>query len=266
MITIEFIFFLRKAAILKLNKADNKLELICSGVLIDDNIVLIPANCVHEKEQEAPINMSDLKIRLNFGNEDEVRGDINVVSFRIHENWDPKSRKYKNNIALILLKEKVELSKSIQPICLPTNDKLNIQEGFTIITNFTKKNEKFQFQSKLIYSNKAETAVDCARSSGLVHILERDMFCIHRENESSYESVGAVFTMKYKGRYFIIGLGARLDRYNINKRKSIFTDISKHVNFIDKASKELKLLLNECGTSPYSPKGNRSIRANDFPW
>ncbi|XP_025018191.1 venom protease-like [Tetranychus urticae] len=77
----------------------------CSGVLIANRWVLTVAHCTFSSSGTVRVVLGD-----KWNNK-----TIGVEKIHIHPDFNQK----KNNIALLLLKEKVQFSKSIQPICLP---------------------------------------------------------------------------------------------------------------------------------------------------
>ncbi|XP_025018174.1 vitamin K-dependent protein C-like [Tetranychus urticae] len=80
---------------------------LCSGVLIADRWILTEAYCL--KFIFGPI-------RVVLGNESNNK-TIGVEDYYIHPNVSLETTM--NNIALLLLKEPVQFSMNIQPICLP---------------------------------------------------------------------------------------------------------------------------------------------------
>lgn len=94
----------------------------CGGTLITDRFILTAAHCVLEQGKR-PFRNYRLGIRfsefdLAMANDGEI--DVEVSRIIPHPNFQPKT--FKNDIALIELSKKVNLSDSISPACLPFDD------------------------------------------------------------------------------------------------------------------------------------------------
>ena len=66
---------------------------------------------------------ADITVRLgeyDFSKESDTRRDFAVETILMHENYDRKT--YKNDIALLKLKEKATFNDNIWPVCLPPSN------------------------------------------------------------------------------------------------------------------------------------------------
>uniref|UniRef100_A0A1L8DQE9 CLIP domain-containing serine protease n=2 Tax=Nyssomyia neivai TaxID=330878 RepID=A0A1L8DQE9_9DIPT len=102
---------------------DNELKYLCGGSLINERYVMTAAHCVK--------NPGRFELKgVRVGEYDTTKDqdckdgeclpkvqDILVEEIIVHPEYNP--RKHKNDIALIRLKEPVQLNEFIQPICLP---------------------------------------------------------------------------------------------------------------------------------------------------
>ncbi|KAK3510172.1 hypothetical protein QTP70_026760 [Hemibagrus guttatus] len=89
-------------------------HLVCSGALVSQHAVLVPAHCVTEPGHSLPYNMADLKVMLG---ENKRLQHLKVSEILVHPSYD--STGFDSDLALLKLVEKARISEFVSPVCLP---------------------------------------------------------------------------------------------------------------------------------------------------
>ncbi|XP_046688318.1 clotting factor C-like isoform X2 [Homalodisca vitripennis] len=108
------------AAAIFVRKSDNTWKFQCGATLVSDNVVITAAHCVWRKQvKNMFIVLGHLPRKLPKVN----RRDLIYRVTRIYllPVYRHKTNKYNSNIALLVLKNQVILTKNILPACLPDN-------------------------------------------------------------------------------------------------------------------------------------------------
>ena len=96
----------------------------CGGTLISQTLVVTAAHCVINKETER------IKIKVgeyDFGKDNETLSALyDVNNVMMHKGFVQET--FENDIAILRISQKVELNRSVQPICLPFENRKNNKE------------------------------------------------------------------------------------------------------------------------------------------
>ncbi|XP_076853669.1 inactive serine protease PAMR1 isoform X2 [Brachyhypopomus gauderio] len=97
-------------------------QLACSGALVSQHAILVPAHCVTEPGQRAPVHTSDLGVVLGKHDirdltDGKMLQHLQVSEILPHPSYDPNT--FDSDVAVLKLVGKARISESISPICLP---------------------------------------------------------------------------------------------------------------------------------------------------
>ncbi|EFA01278.1 serine protease P41 [Tribolium castaneum] len=85
----------------------------CGGSILNEKNILTAAHCVHLLPME---NMSVQYGVLEINSSDNV---VQVSGYNYHDDYDPYSGAYENDVAIIELAKPIVFGKNIQPVTLP---------------------------------------------------------------------------------------------------------------------------------------------------
>jgi len=96
------------------------------------------AHCVYDKDEDFPIKEIHLTVVLGFQKPDNFlepgRKSELVKKIYNHPDWNTDTSSYDADITVLLLRENVEFSEYIRPICMiaPGSVLNNFNEGFLV--------------------------------------------------------------------------------------------------------------------------------------
>lgn len=216
-------------------------EVDCDGVLISDFYVLTSAQCVFSKgdtEKRSPseftVRLGDLAIHTNQDGVDPV--DFNVIGITPHPDF--RQNPIKNDIALLRLSKPVDISKSIAPICLPTEEiKNQSPEAMQLYTSFWKKSEVYPtgiFLEQVPLKVQNNTHCQTAYESFEIPI-EAHQLCAEykRADETNCQSgSGEPLMSQWKGKWHLIGTSSIRQHCIQSGLPGIYVEISEYKDWI----------------------------------
>ncbi|XP_044739155.1 serine protease 40-like isoform X3 [Chrysoperla carnea] len=215
------------AAIMELNAEDNSYEKICTGAIIESQIVLTTADCFDNREGEFAEN-----IRVKVGTseiDNPNKGELHKVEhIRKYRYYRINDSTMKNNIAVMQLKTPLKLSENVAKAFLPSTDyDLKSIQGEIIgwdINNSTLSND-------LVISNVQNgNATACKQ---LYPNATDSEICVKRSNTECNQESGSPLIVKAKNGFFVVGLNSIFTRNCENNQPFLVANVLHYKKFID---------------------------------
>lgn len=212
----------------------------------------------------SPIHASVLVGRFNRENKDEFGWkEHSVWNIFLHPEWNINVENFDADIAVVVLRQEVEYSKYIKPVCLPAAaDDVTTKDGYMVGWGRSENylNSYPPTPSKLKFS--AVNMKKCLKKTeGLADFYSNRTFCGGFDNEAKSacdgDSGSGFYTFQESkwsaGGIVSSGLLNEVGICNFNKY-SLYTDVAKFVKWIEKIlaesrkSIQKKAELKECTT------------------
>ncbi|XP_060767322.1 inactive serine protease PAMR1 isoform X1 [Neoarius graeffei] len=155
---------------------EDKWHLVCSGALVSQHAVLVPAHCVTEPGQSLPNNMADLKVVLG---KNKRLQHMKVSEILIHPSYG--SIGFDSDLAILKLVEKARISEFVSPVCLPRLQGGELTANQAYITGWSAA-RKHEIHSQVAQTGMIELTdvLQCERQfakQGLHNSITDNMLC-----------------------------------------------------------------------------------------
>ena len=201
------------------------------------------AHCIRNKGRSKNTGANELSLvfgAFDIENHHEPGRIIKSVSeIFVHENWNSYTKRFNDDIAVLVLEEDIQFSIFIRPICI--SDRIRHVEVGTVAgwgktALSSSYHEKFptQINVSMVQSNE-----ECyEQENDLAPIGSRNSFCAGSPvvKVCSGDS-GSALIVKIDDLFFLKGIVSAATHNQttncIAKNFTIFTDVTKYINFID---------------------------------
>ncbi|XP_060836526.1 modular serine protease-like isoform X1 [Rhopalosiphum padi] len=231
--------------IYQLNKESSKYDMICGGSLITSNLVVSAAHCFWQKDmlsKRLSINDGQFKIAVGKYDRDytvidnEFTQIMDVETIYIKENYYGANGFHAEDIAVIVLKNKVSISVGVAPACVDWTSKFSVPNGAQGKIVGWGQTEKGIQSPILLEATLPYIDHDSCRkmyTNGFQTFVTIDKFCagsalgqgVHQGDS------GAGLTYLHFESYYLTGVVSVKDP-NTNNSIAVFTDVKRHIQWI----------------------------------
>eukprot|EP00102_Acyrthosiphon_pisum_P010378 XP_008178678.1 PREDICTED: urokinase-type plasminogen activator-like [Acyrthosiphon pisum] len=233
--------------IYRFNRKNSIHEIICGGTVIAPNLVISAAHCFWNIHMSSKIiSIKDGLYKIAVGKYDrnftiidnEFTQILNIEMIYVHEGYYGSSSFYADDIAIIVLTNRLSFSNGVAPICIDWNDKYNVvngDDGKVVGWGRTEKGipSPILLEASLPYINHST----CRKmfTGGFERFVTIDKFCAGSSVVSG-QSVGqgdsgAGLCFFHYDSYYLTGVVSVKDP-DSNKYIAVFTEIKYHIQWI----------------------------------
>ncbi|CAH1707810.1 unnamed protein product [Aphis gossypii] len=236
--------------IYRLNKDKINYDLICGGSIIAPNLVISAAHCFWYKgilSNNVLINNDSYKVAvgkydINFTIVDnDFTQIINVATVYLHEDYNGARDLHANDIAVIVLSNRLSFSSVVAPVCVDWNSIYNVLngvEGKIVGWGSTEKGTSslVLLEKYLPYIDR-KSCLDVLKNGQFYWFVTADKFCagfpLVSGREMGEGDSGEGLTFIHSEFYYLTGV-LSLKEKSSNNSIAVFTDIKYHVEWIRK--------------------------------
>lgn len=226
--------------------------LICGGTIISPQLVVSAAHCFHDERSHDKLDANKYEIIVSKVTRNyTIRDNGSQKNYKIKEIRFPKkgfigSNNYMaNNIALLILIEKIAMGPTVMPACVdwtgiknipPNEDTPGKIVGWGLNENVTY--NEILHTTNLPYIS-YERCLKLLTDHGKPY-LTLDKFCAGKKNGPTVEvgDSGGGLVFLEKNHYFIRGL--LVSKTSDNPSEAIFTDLNDHVDWMISVRNEIE--------------------------
>ncbi|CAO1412374.1 unnamed protein product [Diamesa serratosioi] len=220
----------------------NSLNFICGGSLISKLHVITAAHCIQDKrsiDKRLPATSLFFFGKHNLDDNYETGYQRTIArKFIVHNDWNINDQAYDADIAIVVLKNQIQFTEYVRPICLWTSsDELNLVVGNVGVVVGWGKNEYNELNTAFPKMIDAQIVSDssCLRSSAVYREITSDRtFCAGGKKGEGDSGSGLVLFIDNK--WFLRGvLSASLTKGNKCDVDSyaVYTDVAKYGSWIN---------------------------------
>lgn len=127
-----------------------------------------------------------------------------VAALNKHNKWNSSDTKNKADIAILVLSKSVNLSESVQPVKIPSNDTITIGEGFVIVLENDERNSTSLTQ----FSSTALNSTQCIKAFPEAEKLSSDHLFCAEVPQSMCNATEFFYQSSTSGGWTILGISS----------------------------------------------------------
>ncbi|XP_044739801.1 uncharacterized protein LOC123301132 [Chrysoperla carnea] len=219
------------ASIQEYNDEDESYEKLCTGTIVDERWIFTSADCFDNSGRDrTPF------IRVKVGSvdvDDDKKGTFHeILKFVIHPEYNPEDKNVKNNIAMVLLKKPLTLSKTVSKAFLPPSFlDPNTIEGK--IVGWSAENSTDDVISHRIVSTEV-TNGEPKKCKEMFPNMDETNICLVRIGGNCSPDIGSPLVIEQKNGNIIVGLNSIVDKNCEQDKPFLVTNVHNFANIIDR--------------------------------
>ncbi|XP_060836525.1 modular serine protease-like isoform X2 [Rhopalosiphum padi] len=228
------------------NEYDSKYSLKCGGSIIAPNIVVSAAHCFYRKKMLSNISsINDGSYKVTVGKytsdytviDNEFTQIMDVKIIYMKEGYYGNDGFHAEDIAVVVLKNKVLISAGVAPVCVDWNSRYNVPNGAQgkfVGWGYTEKKKKVSpvlLEATLSYIDHNSCRI--MYTNGFRTYVTPDKFCAGSELEQTPREGdgGAGLTFLHSDFHYLTGVLSVKD-VTTNNSVTVFTDVKYHIQWI----------------------------------
>ncbi|XP_031839334.1 phenoloxidase-activating factor 1 [Nomia melanderi] len=201
----------------------------CSGVILNERTILTTASCALTKTDHYKLH-SVLVGEFNAETDPDCSARKHNISYVIkHPYYDEKT--FANNIAMLRLREPIQYTETVQPICLPPPDMQIGPGGGSVLVGWGKlSSQKIKLCQQQCLRMRIAPAQEC--SNYYAHGYSVELCAIGDEMPCSGYN-GSPLLFKYGNTYFLLGILSHGSNCNSTTNyPTVFVDVQRYIRWI----------------------------------
>uniref|UniRef100_A0A1B6KQM2 Peptidase S1 domain-containing protein n=2 Tax=Graphocephala atropunctata TaxID=36148 RepID=A0A1B6KQM2_9HEMI len=223
------------AAAIFVRESDNTWKFRCGGTLVSDNAIITAAHCVWRRPvKDMFVVLGHLSRKLPTENRKDVI--FKVKRIYLLPVYRHKVNKYNSNIAVLILKARLKLTKNILPACLPSNETAVYPYIMSIVSGWGV-NENQELSQDLLYMKVPIVDVmKCLKNiqNNLIQFVSYTTFCAGYINGTTAckEDGGGGLLTQHNGKWVLQGVLSSFSHSCHQGSYSVYTKVELYTYWI----------------------------------